>query len=130
MPATPPSLPVVALNGPTASGKSSLAVDVALLLAAAGQPAEIVNAGAAVAKAGAGALIASGWIKPILFIVISPVLGMGLALGLTVALGVAIRLGLADAEPVGLADHRRHGVALGSPRLTDPQLQVVAIQTT
>lgn len=44
MPATPPSLPVVALNGPTASGKSSLAVDVALLLADAGQPAEIVNA--------------------------------------------------------------------------------------
>jgi PiT family inorganic phosphate transporter len=41
--------------------------------------------GAAVAKAGAGAIIASGWIKPILFIVIS-MLGMGLGLGLTVAL--------------------------------------------
>ena len=47
--------------------------------------------GAAVAKAGAGALIASGWIKPILFIVISPVLGMGLALGLTVALSWGLR---------------------------------------
>lgn len=47
--------------------------------------------GAAIAKAGVGALIASGWIKPILFIVISPVLGMGLALGLTVALSWALR---------------------------------------
>lgn len=37
-------LPVIALNGPTASGKSTLAVDVALLLAAGGQPAEVVNA--------------------------------------------------------------------------------------
>jgi inorganic phosphate transporter, PiT family len=47
--------------------------------------------GAAVAKAGAGALIAAGWIKPLLFIVISPVLGMGLALGLTVALSWGLR---------------------------------------
>jgi len=47
--------------------------------------------GAAVAKAGAGALIAAGWIKPILFIVISPLLGMGLGLGLTVALSWALR---------------------------------------
>jgi len=47
--------------------------------------------GAAVAKAGAGALIASGWIKPLLFIVISPMLGMGLGLGLTVALSWALR---------------------------------------
>lgn len=37
-------LPVVALNGPTASGKSRLAVDVALLLGGAGQRAEVVNA--------------------------------------------------------------------------------------
>ena len=35
---------ILALNGPTASGKSSLAVEVALRLAARGQPAEIVNA--------------------------------------------------------------------------------------
>jgi inorganic phosphate transporter, PiT family len=42
--------------------------------------------GAAIAKAGFGALILPGWIKPILFIFISPLLGMGLALGLTVAL--------------------------------------------
>jgi PiT family inorganic phosphate transporter len=42
--------------------------------------------GAAIAKAGIGALIASGWIKPILFIFLSPVIGMLLALGLTVAL--------------------------------------------
>jgi len=47
--------------------------------------------GAAVAKAGAGALIVSGWIKPILFIVISPMLGMALGLGLTVALSWALR---------------------------------------
>ena len=47
--------------------------------------------GAAIAKAGAGAIIASGWIKPILFIVISPMLGMGLGLGLTVALSWALR---------------------------------------
>jgi inorganic phosphate transporter, PiT family len=42
--------------------------------------------GAAVAKAGAGALIAEGWIKPILFIFISPVLGMVLGLGLSALL--------------------------------------------
>jgi PiT family inorganic phosphate transporter len=47
--------------------------------------------GAAVAKAGAGALIAAGWIKPILFIFISPLLGMVLGLGLTVALSWALR---------------------------------------
>lgn len=43
-PAPEETLPVIALNGPTASGKSTLAVDVALHLAAHGQPAEIVNA--------------------------------------------------------------------------------------
>jgi PiT family inorganic phosphate transporter len=47
--------------------------------------------GAAVAKAGAGSLIAAGWIKPILFIFISPLLGMILGLGLTVALSWALR---------------------------------------
>jgi PiT family inorganic phosphate transporter len=43
-------------------------------------------AGAAIAKAGFGALILSGWILPVLFIVVSPVLGMSIALALTVAL--------------------------------------------
>jgi PiT family inorganic phosphate transporter len=47
--------------------------------------------GAAVAKAGAVALIGSGWVKPILFIVISPLLGMTLALLLTVGLSWALR---------------------------------------
>jgi PiT family inorganic phosphate transporter len=42
--------------------------------------------GAAIAKAGFDALILSGWVKPIIFIVVSPLLGMALALGLTVAL--------------------------------------------
>ncbi|MFV0451092.1 MAG: tRNA (adenosine(37)-N6)-dimethylallyltransferase MiaA [Propioniciclava sp.] len=37
-------LPVVVLNGPTASGKSSLAVDLAVRLRDGGHPAEIVNA--------------------------------------------------------------------------------------
>ena len=37
-------IPLLALNGPTASGKSGLAIDVALTLAGAGLPAEIVNA--------------------------------------------------------------------------------------
>jgi PiT family inorganic phosphate transporter len=42
--------------------------------------------GAAIAKAGLGALILPGWVLPILFIVVSPILGMVLALTLTVAL--------------------------------------------
>jgi len=42
--------------------------------------------GAAIAKAGFPALQLHGWVKPILFIFISPLLGMALALGLTVAL--------------------------------------------
>ena len=41
--------------------------------------------GAAVAKAGIGALILSGWVKPILFIAVAPVLGMALGMGLMVA---------------------------------------------
>ena len=41
-------------------------------------------AGAAIAKAGIGALILSGWVKPILGIVISPFLGAALGLALTV----------------------------------------------
>jgi PiT family inorganic phosphate transporter len=41
-------------------------------------------AGAAIAKAGIGSLILSGWVKPILGIVISPLLGATLGLALTV----------------------------------------------
>ncbi len=47
--------------------------------------------GAAIAKAGVGALITSGWVKPILFIFLSPLIGMTLALGLTVGLSWALR---------------------------------------
>lgn len=47
--------------------------------------------GAAIAKAGFGALQAAGWIMPILFIFISPILGMILGLGLTVALSWLLR---------------------------------------
>jgi PiT family inorganic phosphate transporter len=43
-------------------------------------------AGAAIAKAGFGALILSGWVLPVAFIVVSPLLGMAIALGLTVGL--------------------------------------------
>jgi PiT family inorganic phosphate transporter len=48
-------------------------------------------AGAAIAKAGFGALILSGWILPVAFIVISPVLGMTIALILTVGLSWLLR---------------------------------------
>ena len=47
--------------------------------------------GAAIAKGGFGALILSGWVKPILFIVISPLLGMTIALALTVGLAWLFR---------------------------------------
>jgi PiT family inorganic phosphate transporter len=43
-------------------------------------------AGAAIAKAGFSALILGGWVLPVLFIVVSPVLGMSIALVLTVGL--------------------------------------------
>jgi inorganic phosphate transporter, PiT family len=43
-------------------------------------------AGAAIAKAGFGALILSGWILPVAFIVISPLLGMLISLALTIGL--------------------------------------------
>jgi inorganic phosphate transporter, PiT family len=48
-------------------------------------------AGAAIAKAGFGALIPGGWTLPLLFIVISPVLGMAIALALTVGLSWPLR---------------------------------------
>jgi PiT family inorganic phosphate transporter len=41
-------------------------------------------AGAAVAKAGPTAIIASGWVRPLLFIVLAPLIGLGLGLGLQV----------------------------------------------
>ncbi|MGQ0701541.1 MAG: inorganic phosphate transporter [Gemmatimonadales bacterium] len=42
--------------------------------------------GAAVAKAGVGGLIGSGWIKPVLFILVSPMVGLTAALLLSVAI--------------------------------------------
>ncbi|MCM2269237.1 MAG: inorganic phosphate transporter [Thermoanaerobaculia bacterium] len=42
-------------------------------------------AGAAVAKAGLGALIAGGWLKPMLFIVLAPVIGLTLGLVLMIS---------------------------------------------
>src|SRR5688500_7309724 len=48
-------------------------------------------AGAAIAKAGFGALIPGGWTLPLLFIVVSPVLGMAISLGLTVGLAWPLR---------------------------------------
>ena len=48
-------------------------------------------AGAAIAKAGFGALILSGWILPVAFIVVSPFLGMAIALLLTVGLSWLLR---------------------------------------
>ncbi|HJR17651.1 MAG TPA: inorganic phosphate transporter [Gemmatimonadales bacterium] len=48
-------------------------------------------AGAAIAKAGFGALILSGWVLPVAFIVISPVLGMMISLALTVGLSWLLR---------------------------------------
>jgi len=47
--------------------------------------------GAAVAKAGIGALIVSGWVKPVLFIFISPILGGILGLSLMVATAWTLR---------------------------------------
>src|SRR5258705_6581461 len=51
-------------------------------------------AGAAVAKAGTSAIIASGWTKTLVFIVIAPLMGLTLALLLTVALSWALRRSL------------------------------------
>ena len=51
-------------------------------------------AGAAVAKAGFAAIIAQGWIKTLIFIVVAPLLGLTLALLLTVALSWALRRSL------------------------------------
>jgi len=51
-------------------------------------------AGAAVAKAGFAAIIAEGWIKTLVFIVVAPLMGLVLALALTVALSWALRRAL------------------------------------
>ncbi len=48
-------------------------------------------AGAAVAKAGFAAIIASGWIKTLVFIVVAPMMGLIIALLLTVALSWMLR---------------------------------------
>jgi PiT family inorganic phosphate transporter len=48
-------------------------------------------AGAAIAKAGVGALIASGWIKPLLFIVLSPLIGFALGVLMMVIVGWTFR---------------------------------------
>jgi inorganic phosphate transporter, PiT family len=48
-------------------------------------------AGAAVAKAGFGAIVPSGWIKTILFIFLSPLIGMTLGFGLMLAILWAFR---------------------------------------
>lgn len=49
--------------------------------------------GAAIAKAGVIALIPGGWVKPIAFIFLSPLIGCTLAILLTVALSWALRKG-------------------------------------
>ena len=48
-------------------------------------------AGAAIVKAGAGALMPGGWIKPILFIVLSPLIGFALGLVMMVIVGWSFR---------------------------------------
>ncbi len=47
--------------------------------------------GAAIAHAGFKALILSGWVKPVLFIFLSPVIGMGLAILLTILTSWIVR---------------------------------------
>lgn len=51
-------------------------------------------AGAAVAKAGFTAILASGWTKTLIFIVVAPVMGLVLALLLTIALSWMLRRAL------------------------------------
>jgi PiT family inorganic phosphate transporter len=68
--------------------------------------------GAAIAKGGFNALILSGWVKPILFIVISPILGLILALSLTVGLSWLLRY----ARP-GPVDHAFRRLQLVSASL-------------
>jgi len=51
-------------------------------------------AGAAVAKAGFTAIIAQGWVKTLVFVVVAPLMGLTLALAFTVALSWALRRSL------------------------------------
>ncbi|MGH2628363.1 MAG: inorganic phosphate transporter, partial [Anaerolineales bacterium] len=51
-------------------------------------------AGAAIAKAGFAAILASGWIKTLVFIVVAPIMGLTLALLLTVILAWVLRRSL------------------------------------
>ena len=51
-------------------------------------------AGAAVAKAGFAAILASGWVKTLVFIVVAPLMGLVLALSLTVGLSWLLRRSL------------------------------------
>lgn len=48
-------------------------------------------AGAAIVKAGAGALVPAGWVMPILFIVLSPLMGFALGLVMMVIVGWTFR---------------------------------------
>jgi phosphate/sulfate permease len=57
--------------------------------------------GAALAKAGVDALILGGWVKPILFIFVAPILGMALGLGLMVGVAWTFR----RARPVSVDKH-------------------------
>jgi PiT family inorganic phosphate transporter len=59
--------------------------------------------GAAVAKAGIHALILGGWVKPILFIFVAPILGMALGLSLMVATSWMVR----NATPRTIDKHFR-----------------------
>lgn len=56
--------------------------------------------GAAVAKAGIGALLIKGWILPILFIVVSPLLGMVLGMVLQIGISWLVHATKAPAQPV------------------------------
>src|SRR4029077_6104800 len=47
--------------------------------------------GAAVSHAGYRALILAGWVKPLLFIILSPIIGMGVAMLVTIATSWAVR---------------------------------------
>jgi PiT family inorganic phosphate transporter len=57
--------------------------------------------GAAIAKAGIGALIAAGWVKPVLFIFLSPLIGAAAAMLLTIGLAWSLhRLPAAPLERI------------------------------
>lgn len=68
-------------------------------------------AGAAIAKAGVSAIMAPGWILPILGIVISPLLGLTLGMTLSVSLSWLLRHG--DARPLDAVFRRLQLVSAG-----------------